>query len=158
MKLNSVVCVAFAFRVVHRLRAARDIIVATGKNDPEFISAFSSGYVERVEITLAVFVSVVYVIPAIDCALICAPAQTAPFHYSYAEKNHRKTVRKPKTIQTRTKRQLCRTSQKGAPSDTLRRQLAITASGMPEKTQAEIIAVALIAEAISGNVQAICEM
>jgi hypothetical protein len=43
-------------------------------------------------------------------------------------------------------------------SDALRRQLAIAAPGMPEKTQAEIIAAALIAEAISGNVQAIREV
>ncbi len=43
-------------------------------------------------------------------------------------------------------------------SDALRRQLAIAAPGMPEKTQAETIAAALIAEAIAGNVQAIREV
>jgi hypothetical protein len=43
-------------------------------------------------------------------------------------------------------------------SDALRRQLAITAPGMPERTQAEAIASALIAEAIAGNVQAIREV
>jgi hypothetical protein len=43
-------------------------------------------------------------------------------------------------------------------SDALRRQLAITAPGMPERTQAEAIASALIAEAIAGNVQAAREV
>jgi hypothetical protein len=43
-------------------------------------------------------------------------------------------------------------------SDALRRQLAITAPGMPERTQAEAIASALIAEAILGNVAAIREV
>ncbi len=43
-------------------------------------------------------------------------------------------------------------------SDALRRQLAIAAPGMPERTQAETIAAALIAEAIAGNVQAIREV
>ncbi len=43
-------------------------------------------------------------------------------------------------------------------SDALRRQLAIAAPGMPERTQAEAIASALIAEAILGNVAAIREV
>ncbi len=43
-------------------------------------------------------------------------------------------------------------------SDALRRQLAIIAPGMPERTQAELIAAALISEAIAGNVQAIREV
>jgi hypothetical protein len=43
-------------------------------------------------------------------------------------------------------------------SDALRRQLALAAPGMPEKTQAGTIAAALIAEAIAGNVQAIREV
>jgi hypothetical protein len=43
-------------------------------------------------------------------------------------------------------------------SDALRRQLALAAPGTPEKTQAETIAAALIAEAVAGNVQAIHEV
>jgi hypothetical protein len=43
-------------------------------------------------------------------------------------------------------------------SDALRRQLAIAAPGMSERTQAEAIAAALISEAILGNVQAIREV
>jgi hypothetical protein len=43
-------------------------------------------------------------------------------------------------------------------SDALRRQLAITAPGMPERTQAEAIASALISEAIAGNIAAAREI
>ncbi len=43
-------------------------------------------------------------------------------------------------------------------SDALRRQLAITAPGMPERTQAEAIAAALISEAIAGNIAAAREI
>ncbi len=43
-------------------------------------------------------------------------------------------------------------------SDALRRQLAIAAPGMPEKTQAEAIAAALISEAIDGNIAAAREI
>jgi hypothetical protein len=43
-------------------------------------------------------------------------------------------------------------------SDALRRQLAIAAPGMPEKTQAEAIAAALISEAIAGNIAAAREI
>jgi hypothetical protein len=43
-------------------------------------------------------------------------------------------------------------------SDALRRQLAIAAPGMSEKTQAEAIAAALISEAIAGNVVAAREI
>ncbi len=43
-------------------------------------------------------------------------------------------------------------------SDALRRQLAEAVQGAPEKTIAEVIARALIREAVSGNVQAIREV